>query len=404
MAREPGPVRHNTVGLEEEKQREAQFMDALRSLLVLVAAVIVTLAIAESGARFYDFVFPEPVHTSWKEYRQSRPGPYAAAEYDIKQIIDEAQVGWITDDDYGYRPKDSQGKYVNIKGGLRVTTNNPVSPRHRMYIFGGSTVMCMEVPDDKTVASYLSRIVNSKQEGEFEVVNMGATTITSHHQLYKLRHDVSLRAGDIVIFMDGVNDLYQTLHSNNPKGNMVRSNREQIEASGWRVKVLLQAYDSLGPYSKFVSRFLNPFKPTHVPIQYTTDQLLVLEKSYYLAIEEANQYVKQKGAVFFHFLQPTLYSTSSHTLNERRLMRNEYLMPLSSRNAFEQGYPRLKTVVKKASDAGIYYYDITDAFDGRISEIFLDPLHVNEIGNELLALAMAKKIPIRGRPPKSLEN
>ncbi|MFM8504327.1 MAG: hypothetical protein ACKOBB_04725, partial [Acidimicrobiaceae bacterium] len=61
---------------------------------------------------------------------------------------------------------------LNVKDGLRVTTDSPANATRKVLIFGGSTVFCSEVPDKYTVASFMQRSLNYSSRN-FRVVNHG---------------------------------------------------------------------------------------------------------------------------------------------------------------------------------------------------------------------------------------
>lgn len=185
--------------------------------------------------------------------------------------------------------------------------------------------------------------------------------------------------------MDGGNDIYQTLYAQNPTGNMIQYNREQLESAGTYTKAILFIYDNLGAHSTFVRRFLNPFKSKYRDVTISNS---TLENDYFDSIIQAHDYAKSKGASFYHFLQPSIYTVAQLTPYESDLLKNEYLNLKKMPEIYREGYPRLRKASQKAGKLGVNTFDISSAFDKRQSEIFLDPLHVNEVGNELLATAI----------------
>lgn len=370
-------------------------MKKLVNLGLIFFSVFLTLLVAEQVARYLDYLdkLSPPLARSWKEFRLSKPAPYKNAGYDIEKIINEAQqVGWQTDPNFGYMVNDFSGDYINTKNSYRKTPGRPVSPERRVWLFGGSTVICFEVPDDLTVPSYFNRLANAKYSNKLEIINVGATTVTIRHQLYRLRTSTDIRKGDIVIFLDGINDVIQTLFYQNPTGNMIQHNREQIESAGLSAKSLLLVYDKMSPSSAFVRRFLNPFTPPNRAVTISSDLSTRFEDDYFSAIMQADEYVRLKGGAFYHFLQPNLYTVSSLTAYEKKLLGNGYLHDKSLAEVYHQGYPRLQRASKRASKHGVQSFDISTTFDQRRSEIFLDFAHTNEVGNKILAQAILNKV------------
>jgi lysophospholipase L1-like esterase len=363
--------------------------------LLILGSILISLLVVELAVRGLNKVVPPPAR-SWLEYRSAIPLPYKESPFDVSKLIAEAlKLDWVTDKEFGYRPKDFHGEYINIENGYRRTVGNAPNPTKRIWVFGGSTIICVEVADAYTVPSHLSKMANAKFGNHFEVINSGATTISSRHQLYRLKHATDLKKGDLVVFMDGWNDISQSLYYDNPSGNMIESNREQIAAAGLGSRIILQIYTKLGPYSAFVSRFLNPFKPEYKDIHVSEEALDAFQSDYLEIMKETNEYVKSKGAKYYHFLQPSIYTLKQPSMYEKYLMgllAQGYLIPKPLIEISKQAYPRLQSATQMAIELGINAYDITGAFDHKSSEVYLDPVHVNEVGNRILAEAMLGEI------------
>lgn len=356
-------------------------------LLVLFSIAFGLLGI-EFLTRVLDQVSPKPAR-SWRESRLALPLPYKKSPFSVEKLIAEAeQITWKTDRDYGYRPDNFSGELINIENGFRRTINNPSFAERRMWIFGGSTIICLEVPDAYTIPSQLSALVNAQSENQFEVINSGASTITSRHQLFKLKNSTTLKKNDIVVFMDGWNDIAQSLYYNNPMGNMIEKNRQQIETASFSEKLILELYVKYGESSAFIRRFLNPFRPEEKEITITENNLQVFEKDYLETMIHTHEYVKSKGAKYFHFLQPSVSTLKQPTTYEKILidqLAQGYLIPKPLIKISHQAYPRLQNASQDARKMGINAFDITDAFDHKTTDVYLDSVHVNEVGNRILA-------------------
>ena len=110
--------------------------------------------------------------------------------------------------------KEINGKFISAKDGSRRTTDSPQSPTGRIFLLGGSTVYCFEVPDQMTVCSYLQRNINDIGQN-LEVVNLGISGASVANRIEKLKTISTLCEQDIVIFLFGVNDIgWQNFYSN----------------------------------------------------------------------------------------------------------------------------------------------------------------------------------------------
>src|SRR5262245_24486126 len=191
---------------------------ALINALLVLASVTATLVALEAATRVLDFFSP-PLARSWFEFRLRRPPPYRDVPYDVAELLAEARsIAWRTDPDFGWLPEDRTGRYLNIHDHRRVTVGGTAG--RSIWMFGGSTVMSVEVPDAYTPASVVQRLANEASR-PVKVENLGATTVSIRHQLFRLRTMTPVAAGDIVVFYDGANDIVQSLYYENPTGNMV---------------------------------------------------------------------------------------------------------------------------------------------------------------------------------------
>jgi lysophospholipase L1-like esterase len=117
---------------------------------------------------------------------------------------------------WGERPWHSSTINVdeNAIGNLRRTVN-PANPgcdqmqRKVIWMFGGSTLFGMGVPDMETIPSHVSHELNAGGRGCFEVVNLGMEGYLTDQELILLVE--ALKSGqrpDMVVFYDGVNEAY----------------------------------------------------------------------------------------------------------------------------------------------------------------------------------------------------
>ena len=81
--------------------------------------------------------------------------------------------------------EDYFGRQVHIIGGHRLTTSQPTSGKHTIYLIGGCSVFGVGASDKGTIASHLQKMINERfPEQEFVVQNYGYFLLLSHtHQL-----------------------------------------------------------------------------------------------------------------------------------------------------------------------------------------------------------------------------
>lgn len=368
-------------------QRVARILPkrAIINATLALASVAMALITVEGATRALDLISPAPAR-SWFEFRLRRPPPYQHAPYDVAALIEEGRsVKWRTSPQFGWLPEDREGRYVNIRDHRRVTVGGSAGPR--IWMFGGSTVMSVEVPDAYTPASVVQRLVDAAGR-PLKVENVGATTVSIQHQLFRMQTMTPLGAGDVVVFYDGVNDIVQSLYYENPTGNMIEENRKALARLSLPQRIAFSLNARFGARSAFVRRFIDPTAPIRRDIDLSPPVLTNLEERYHRAIVGAAAFAASRGALFFHFIQPSIYTAARLSPYEQSLTENAWLFPPELREAHAAGYPALRRASRRASAQGINSIDLSGAFDVRREEIFLDYCHVTESGNEIIGRAI----------------
>jgi hypothetical protein len=369
-------------------QRFARLRTVSANVALVLAAVALVAGLAEAASRLMDGLAP-PQPRSWVEHRLRLPPPYQNAPYDVAELVAEGRaLKWQTGPDFGWLPEDRAGRYINISQHRRATPGGSDNGARRLWLFGGSTVMGAEVPDGLTLASLVQRFIDSSNLGPMKVENLGATTITTQHQLFRLRNMTPVQAGDVVVFYDGVNDVIQSLYYKNPHGTMVEANRQALSGLPAIQRLLWRTYAKFADQSAFIRRFLNPTKPVDRNLDISNEMIAELEDHYHSIVKNAAEFARARSATFFHFIQPTIYTVGHHTPYERSLLENGWLYPTNLVDAYAVGYPALRRASRRAVEDGIASTDLSGALEQREREIFLDFCHVNEHGNELIARAI----------------
>jgi lysophospholipase L1-like esterase len=294
--------------------------------------------------------------------------PYQNAEYVTDQFLQESDFRkhkLVYDENGVLVQRNFTGQYINIIDHIRKTIDQPENPDHKIHVFGGSTTICLEVPDEYTFASLLQQSLSEDSElATFKVVNYGVLGATTDSQLQRLK-TISIEAGDIVIFYSGYNDLYRFLELEYPI-NMVG-----LKISG---------------YSILFRSFFYPFIDAAVPVGNPNYQ--VLADRYIENIIDANRIAEENGAFFINLIQPSLFSVTNVSEYEQAILDNAARYP-GKTAIFFQGHKVLSAVTPILIENGIISYDISNIFNDREQgpqyEIFLDAIHVNHVGNQIVA-------------------
>ena len=309
-----------------------------------------------------------------KEFRMQQPQPYVNAEYFSKDFINEAFTqpgGWLLDKKYGgVKPRNFEGKWFNVRNNRRVTTNEPGNYIRKIYLFGGSTVYNSEVPDSLTIASQLASL--GANDFLYEVVNMGATSIHSAQQFGRLKSEIKLKGGDVVIFYDGVNDVYQRIVNENREGYMIGQPKQE---SFWISKLRSKSKYSSILYILFSEMIDNTKEISPTLIKTSIEDYIKI-------LVAANEHVEAHEAYFYHFLQPTLFTKKNLNEYEHTLFaKGAPFVTAQSVQAFTSAYP----IIVNKLDTVKFSHSLTAAFDELTESPYLDFCHITHIGNKIIA-------------------
>jgi hypothetical protein len=372
--------------IEMKKKRTGRAI--LVNLSLVLVSTLFAVALVEGSFRIYAHFVPQPF-TSHLHFRLSKPPPYAKSEYFSREFIHESFAepgGWRTDPSFGWYPNDFRGKYFNVTGGRRHTTDSPgpAETKGRVLVFGGSTAYGGEVPDSLTLCSHLQRELNRNGLSGYRVENVGATTITAKQQFARLKME-EIRAGDIVIFYDGVNDVLQSIFYNNPNGNIINSNRKILEGMKPAERFLFKVHRRFSPYSAFVSVSFSPVKALIREPAVDPATVAAAADDFCVTALSADKYCRERGVRFIHFLQPQLFSQKAHSNYEQSVIANPWLVPPGLEKAFRVGYPAFQEALKKIGDSSLMNIDLSTCLETRSEEIYLDFCHITEAGNAIVA-------------------
>ena len=107
-------------------------------------------------------------------------------------------------------------------------TGLPAGRRPRkLFLLGGSTTYCMQVPDDLTYASQLQqRLAAIPETRDIEVVNVGVGSAVTLQEVERLEYEIRRNnVPDFCVFFDGMNDSAQGVFNVDPGGTMAETAR-----------------------------------------------------------------------------------------------------------------------------------------------------------------------------------
>ncbi len=374
---------------------------------------LVMVVLCELGLRslvYIDDVWLGRVPPEPPERHSVSPGAdtYGGATWAVK-YYEELNSIWPMDwHPYVYwRRQPFQGVHINIdERGLRKTWNPPQTENNaqdpvRIFFFGGSTMWGWGARDDETIPSHVSRLLTEAGH-RVEVTNFGEIGYVSTQGVIALMR--CLQQGDvpdIVVFMEGVNDVLSA-YRNKVAGVSIPERRRQedfnlskdtdrlrrvylgkavskhargfLRAAQWiQVKLLGKGTDSTGK---------NPKGQAVAWDQVAQETTSVFERN----VQAIKLLTSGYGCETVFYFQPTLFTKQHMTAFEAERAASMAYM----KGFFLNVYKRVAS--SQTLKQGGVFRDISGVFDRSKQPYFVDYCHLAGDGCLTVAQEMVKDL------------
>lgn len=270
----------------------------------------------------------------------------------------------------GHSKFEFKSSTLNYEGGWRVTTDTPDTAHRQAHIFGGSTVLCIEVRDSETLTSYLQRELNVVSDS-FRVLNRGISGATAVGGLLTF-DDSEVSSGDVVIVYFGVNDAKLNKYCQKPRGIFSLIPGWVSIIGLFRLKLKLR----IAQWIWLETVHLDKKQQIAVSKNRAHELMLVLDSW------EAK--VRARGGMFIAVLQPHIWlkkkSEAEIALSRRVVAATSTVL------GFQYG------AIRNSIGNREYFRTFELAFDGVSETTFTDWAHTNKRGNEIIAKRFAVEI------------
>ena len=254
---------------------------------------------------------------------------------------------------------------------------------HRIFLVGGSTVF-LATSDDTTISSLLQKkLENYHPNQKFEVLNAGIGSAYSYSEKYLIENKLVKFQPDLVIVYSGGND------ANNRYGSeytipgvdtsQLTSNTNYSEDP---IKKIIKEIDYRTPYVllKSFSQFENYFQVSNS----SKNQVQELWTERMNQICEKNSKLGIKSIIL---VQPMLDSNTKQLSHDEQKLLEHYgtymIDTLDILNKIASSLGELENTCDGA-------YDLRMVFDDTKESLFFDHIHVNDLGNEIIADEISK--------------
>ena len=270
-------------------------------------------------------------------------------------------------------PQDQKGEKISIKNNFRSTSFQPSFSKKNIYVFGGSTIFSLGVSDSATICSFLQKKLNDNGY-EIKVTNVGVIAATLKQQIQRLKLFFEIDKTDIVIFYDGVNDMTKAFQKN--------KNNKMQKTHIINFQAIFQKFRNFALGRYLMERSTKSTKSN-------VKNFVIESEEYCKLLIETNRFIKNQGALFYHFLEPNLYAKSPLNKYEK-----EDLVPFLRFYA-----PDMELILKKSapifsacSKNLTFSTNLNLAFNEIENSPFLDFVHLNESGNKIIADRIYEKL------------
>ncbi len=312
--------------------------------------------------------------------RESSPAlgdaPWAAEYFrELKQARQTEWSAW----EY-WRRKPFSGRYINIdESGLRRSWS-PDNPTHVIWMAGGSTVWGTGARDEHTLPSALARAL-AQRNLAVRVLNLGESGyVSGQSQLRVLRRLESEAPPDLVIFYDGVNDVYAALQA----GEAGLSQNEAHRRADFRVTDGLDNYLQAAPrVLEGLQRLLARGADQALP---PVDELAGdVAGRYAFRMRMTQAAVAAAGSQSLFVWQPSVFSKAAKDpveveIENASLARHRDLQLASNR-----------AVAERLAGTSLFY-DLAGGLNDRSEPLLLDFCHLSEAGNRVIAERLAPQV------------
>jgi lysophospholipase L1-like esterase len=298
-----------------------------------------------------------------------------------------------------------KGNYININDhGLRVTctvqAKDPSSQHKslRIFMFGGSTLWGTGARDAYTIPSLFSQYLSQKINVPLDIVNFGESGYVSTQEVILLLRELNRgNIPDVVIFYDGINDVY-TAYQNGiaglPMNEEHRCQEFNLLKDYRRKELYTEALRSFIWHSG-IAQVLRKMLPSIMEqpireIAYSEESFDNLVKEtverYLRNIRLVKALGKEYGFSSFFYWQPVVFSKVTLTPGEKSVAEKYSTLGRFYRSV----YSAIRGVDSLARDN--HFHNISAIFDQQSGVVYLDYAHITEQGNEIIAARIAQDL------------
>jgi len=274
-----------------------------------------------------------------------------------------------------------EGQMINIdEQGMRRNWKAQKTAQFRIWIFGGSTVWGTGARDDFTLPSVLAKLLD-EQGMVAEVSNFGESGYVSTQSLATLLQALQTRqTPDLVIFYEGVNDVFSAFQS----GEAGLPQNETHRQKDFRVTDGMNRY--LAGFPKVlegVQRLATSGSRPDVPeVELLSRQIASV---YYNNLKYIAAIGEHQGFAVLGYWQPSVFSKQQLSDEETQIYHASWVRHRDLQLAADLAVNHLFQVEDN-------FRDLSPILNAQARSLFMDFCHLSELGNQYVAEAMLDQV------------
>ncbi len=289
-----------------------------------------------------------------------------------------------------FRREPFAGKHINVdSSGLRITPQRDMSRDPRRHtltamLLGGSTMWGTGARDSATIPAALARLILSPPDRPaMRIVNMGESGYVNTQSLLAL--ELELRRGnvpDLVIFYDGINDVFSAYQNNEaglPQNEYNRATEFNLLQDGGRMRELgVHDFWKRTVTAGAVASLRNLITATPPPLIRRDNVAEDVIRIYRGNLEILDALSRHFGFHYGVYLQPVVFTKRDPSPYEQaQIAKMEYVRPF-----FLEVYRR--AAADSSLQANPHFHNLSSILDG-VGPVYLDFCHITERGNQIVA-------------------
>jgi lysophospholipase L1-like esterase len=280
-----------------------------------------------------------------------------------------------------WRRRPFDGQTINVDAnGFRKTPGTCTEPSYTVFAFGGSALWGWGSPDSLTIPGYLQRQLRTPATASTCVSNFGEDAYISTQEIMELMQQLQRgKIPDLVVFYHGVNDAINALTAGRA-GIYLGEESIRAKLEHGPARLLLAESEAAAALQRLNSR--DGLYDTRDLEQLADEVVSVYLENCRIAIGLANEY----GFEVAFFWQPVICVGEKTLTDAEQTIRDR--MDETVIRFYQSVYARIE---REAADNDALHY-LAGVFDDEPTQVWMDPLHVTPVGNQLAAKMIVESI------------